>query len=304
MSPPHEGWPHRHLTDRVGDMRYGTQKRVLGWRALSAILSLVGLTIQACAEASAGPPVLEVTASESDGSYSFDLPEVVEAGPTRIHFTNDGGEPHHVQLFKLNDGVSVDEVAASLEAGPEAVLELGHFDGGTGLVAPGAESRADAVVDLSPGMYVVICFVPGPDGSPHLAHGMLRHLEVTGTSRAADPPVATHRVELLDYALSLPEEIPSDALLEVSNTATMEPHEMIVAPLPDNVTVDEVLAAIEQGDTLPVVPLGGVQAIMPGRTQQLQLDLDPGRYVIWCEIPSPDGASHAEKGMIRAVTAR
>jgi hypothetical protein len=60
--------------------------------------------------------------------YSFDLPEVVEAGPTRIRFTNDGGEPHHVQLFKLNDGVSMEEVSAGLEAGPEAVFELGHFD--------------------------------------------------------------------------------------------------------------------------------------------------------------------------------
>jgi hypothetical protein len=56
-------------------------------------------------------------------------------------------------------------------------------------------------------------------------------------------------------------------------------------PLPDGTTADQILAAIEEGDMLPVVPLGGVQAIMPGRTQHLQLDLEPGTYVIWCENP-------------------
>ncbi|HLT97093.1 MAG TPA: hypothetical protein VK070_09940 [Acidimicrobiia bacterium] len=283
--------------------REPTPTRTKRPRGLLMALCLVGATlIQACDEAAAAPPVLQVIASESEGTYTFDMPETVEEGPTRIDFVNNGEEPHHVQLFKLNEGVTIEEVAEGLRSGPEAVLDLGHFEGGTGLVAPHQESQVDAVVDLTAGTYVVVCFVPGPDGAPHLAHGMLRPLEVTEGTPSAAPPEATHQVDLLDYALVLPDELPGDALLEVTNKASMEPHEMIVAPLPEGVSVDDVLASIEAGEPRPSAAVGGMQAIMPGETQHLQLDLEPGEYVVWCEIPSPDGASHAQKGMIRSVT--
>jgi hypothetical protein len=36
--------------------------------------------------------------------------------------------------------------------------------GGTGLVAPGSESQANAVVELTRGTYVLLCLVPDPAG--------------------------------------------------------------------------------------------------------------------------------------------
>jgi len=115
-------------------------------------------------------------------------------------------------------------------------------------------------------------------------------------------PEAAHSVELIDYGFDLSEELPGDAILQVTNNATMEPHEMIVARLDEGASDEQVVDAIERSDPVPAVPLGGVQAILPGRSQHLQLDLTPGNYVIWCQVPSPDGTAHAAKGMIRTVT--
>ena len=52
---------------------------------------------------------------------------------------------------------------------------------------------------------------------------------------------------------------------------------MIVARLDDAATTDEVLAAPADGTQPPVTALGGMQAILPGATQSLRLDLEPGR---------------------------
>ena len=35
------------------------------------------------------------------------------------------------------------------------------------------------LVNLPPGTYELLCFFPGPDGSPHAAHGMMASFEVT-----------------------------------------------------------------------------------------------------------------------------
>jgi hypothetical protein len=52
-----------------------------------------------------------------------------------------------------------------------------------------------------------------------------------------------------------------------------------------------------------MTPVGGTQAIFPGSSQLLQLDLEPGEYVVVCEVPSPgDGQPHHAKGMVRRVT--
>jgi hypothetical protein len=158
-------------------------------------------------------------------------------------------------------------------------------------------------VKLTEGRYVVICLVEGPDGVPHLAHGMLRQFEVSGGAAAPAGPTATEaQVKLLDYGFRLGGTISADALLEVTNVATTEPHEMIVARLHEAVEAKEVGDAIAAGTSPPATFVGGVQAILPGTSQRLQLDLEPGAYALLCGIPSPDRTPHFAKGMIQQVT--
>ncbi len=113
-------------------------------------------------------------------SYTFDLPTHLPAGPTRFSLANAGDEPHHAQVFRLDPDATFEDREQALTTGDsQAPLQVGTFAGGTALVDPGETSTADAVIDLAPGRYTLVCFVEGPDGLPHLAHGMLRPFAVT-----------------------------------------------------------------------------------------------------------------------------
>jgi hypothetical protein len=206
-------------------------------------------------------------------------------------------------VFRLDDGATVEDLQAALAMGdPAAVTEVGSFVGGTGLVSPGEESRADAVLGLEPGRYVLLCFVPDGAGVPHVAHGMLRPFEVTAADAPPPAPAADAVVELDDYSFSAPDRIEGDATLAVANRSTGEAHEMVVARLDGGTTVDDVLAALRAHRPLPARGLGGMQAIVPGTTEHLRLDLGPGRYVLLCAVPSADGTPHYDAGMIQEVT--
>ena len=274
--------------------------------ATAALAALAGVAVLGgCdGDADADDVVLRVVAGTANGGHEFrfDVPDEVTAGPTRIVLENAGTLEHHAQLFRLDDGADVEDLASALASGgPAAAAEVGAFVGGTGLVSPGARSRADAVVELRPGTYVLLCLVPDADGVPHLAHGMMRSFEVAPGAERAPLGPADHEVRLVDYGFELPDELDGGATLAITNASTAEVHEMVVARLGDGDTVDDVLAALHAGRPLPAEAVGGMQAIPPGATQRLQLDLEPGRYVVVCAVPAADGTPHYDHGMVEEV---
>jgi hypothetical protein len=48
--------------------------------------------------------------------------------------------------------------------------------GGVNAVAHGVEAYFEA--DLTPGEYVLPCFVTAPDGRTHVAHGMIQQIRI------------------------------------------------------------------------------------------------------------------------------
>jgi hypothetical protein len=68
-------------------------------------------------------------------------------------------------------------------------------------------------------------------------------------------------------------------------------------------TMADVHAALKAGGPPPawVHDVGGPNASVPGVESTAVVDLAPGRYVLSCWIPSPDGAPHAMKGMTREL---
>ena len=69
--------------------------------------------------------------------------------------------------------------------------------------APGKSTTA--TVKLDPGLYAVTCFIPGADGKPHAAHGMIDELQVASTDsvsvrRAAGRRLDDHPRRLLVHA--------------------------------------------------------------------------------------------------------
>jgi hypothetical protein len=98
-----------------------------------------------------------------------------------LRFTNatDHDEPHELVLFRVADGVT--EPVEDLLALPEE--EAGEAMVPVGVVfadAPGSE--AATMLDLEPGRYAAVCFIPiggGEDGAPHFTGGMVAEVEVS-----------------------------------------------------------------------------------------------------------------------------
>jgi hypothetical protein len=276
-------------------------------------LGAVGLAVASCGDRDDGAAVQElaVIADEAGdpavGRYRFELPGRVPAGPTRISLTNNGHEPHHAQLFKLAEDRTAADLATALASGGEtAAAEYGTFAGGTAVVDAGETSNAEAVANLTAGVYVLICSVEGPDRDAHHVHGMLRpFLVVDDAGGRLPPPPSDLDVDVSDdEGFALPESIAGDSVLAVTNNGATEPRQITVERLDDGATADDILTALDRGAPPPTTPVGGLQRIPPATTQMLQLDLEPGKYVMVADDLSPDGTPHLTTSAIEEVTVR
>ena len=85
---------------------------------------------------------------------------------------------------------------------------------------------------LQPGNYAMVCFVPGPDGIPHIAKGMARPLTVTaGAGATAAEPEADVVMKLVDYDFELSKPIPAGRhTIRIDNAGPQE-HEVVIVKL-------------------------------------------------------------------------
>lgn len=99
------------------------------------------------------------------------LPSEVPAGPVSFALANEGVEEHEIVIFRRADGVS--ESLEELLAMPEdEVFSKIEF---TGVAFGAPDTTAYTTVDLAPGTYFVVCFIPvggGEEGPPHAMEGM------------------------------------------------------------------------------------------------------------------------------------
>lgn len=112
-----------------------------------------------------GAEVVQVTGVD----FGFEgIPDQVPAGDVSFEFTNEGEAAHEMAMFKLGEGVDLDELLASEEEpSEEEAQEVG------GTFAPPGEGGAFLNAEgLETGKYAVVCFIPGPEGKPHYELGM------------------------------------------------------------------------------------------------------------------------------------
>lgn len=128
---------------------------------------------------------LEVSTTE----YAFGgVPSILDAGPVVITNTNVGDEFHEVLLLRVDDGVT--ESIEDIVALPEEEAMQKATVAGVAFAAPGTSGYS--AVDLAPGHYAAICFLPQGatpehmeaiqagefDGAPHFTLGMLSEFDV------------------------------------------------------------------------------------------------------------------------------
>ena len=121
-----------------------------------------------------------VGVSLTDYAFTFNVGSVVQPEVLMFQVRNDGTEPHEIVLFRMPEGAeTADDVAAMLKDDPEGSFMSDDAFIGATFAMPGEQSNL-TLVGLEPGKYVAICFIPGPDGQPHYAHGMIGEFEVIG----------------------------------------------------------------------------------------------------------------------------
>ncbi|MGH2730931.1 MAG: hypothetical protein ACRDJI_10040 [Actinomycetota bacterium] len=125
--------------------------------------------------AAAEPPDVDGQISLSD--YEIILPDDFSGSGT-FEFVNNGPDFHEVAIYKLD--ASLEEAQKYLDS-PKAfdAPPPGGEPQSAGLVS-GIQpaTSAFATLDLDPGTYVMVCFFPDEEGTPHAFHGMYTAFEV------------------------------------------------------------------------------------------------------------------------------
>jgi hypothetical protein len=127
----------------------------------------------------------------------FALPETVPAGRQIWRVDSRGAILHEIALMPIPAGATEADVAAvmgALFAGQAVPATAGaewtgwtySLVGGVGASSPGVSVWAQ--LDLEPGSYAAICFIPGAKG-PHLMEGMIELFSVEDAGGVATGPL-------------------------------------------------------------------------------------------------------------------
>lgn len=120
--------------------------------------------------------------------YSFvDLPSEIESGRVAMLVTNEGTEAHELAVMSKGDGVT-ESWQELLELPEEEAMTKVTYVGGAFAPAPGAQGLL--VVDIEPGDYAALCFIPTGTmvdgggmtegtGPPHFVQGMIQEFTAT-----------------------------------------------------------------------------------------------------------------------------
>jgi hypothetical protein len=271
-------------------------KRRIG-AATTAVL-IAGVTLAACGDDSDSggggdsDNAITITASE----YAFAIEGEATGGFVQVTFENDGEEPHIVIPFKLQDGKTSADALPLLasEEQPDEAAYAEVFDqpiDGAFYGTPGLLASSDAettVADFPTGNYVLVCFLPSPDGQPHAALGMVADLAVGEGETAA--PATQGTIDVTSDSFTVPDGIQSGTYAVTnSNDGTSEFN--MAGPTEASIgDFDAALGAyfgsiFSGGAAVPLefpAPLvaGFSESMPPGSTGYIVIDLESGRYVL------------------------
>ena len=247
--------------------------------------------------------VPEITVVAAD--YQFTAPSSVAAGPTAIRLVNRGKEIHHVVIFRMAPGMTTEQLAEALKH-PGPPPDMTMLQGGPNAVNPGGS--ATAIVDLAPGNYALLCFVPAADGTPHVMKGMIRQLTVTEaeTKEApAAPPAADLTIHMADYNYTFSQPITAGEHRVLVHDGAQQWHELVLFRLdPGKSGADFVKWAQDGMKTAPPGTFeGGVSPLGPDGKNTALLNFRRGKYLMICFLEdAKDGKPHFMHGMMQEIT--
>lgn len=252
-------------------------------------------------EALAAAEIREVTVVATDFAFP-QAPDTIPAGLTTFRLESESPIPHHAVLVRIEDGRTYDELINHIGT-EHAPPRWATFVGGPNAPTPGEISRT--TVDLVPGNYAILCWIPVPDGVPHVMKGMSRPLTVIPTDGESAPePESDVNIVMDDYSFQITGELRAGEQTIRVETATEQPHEFVLAKLAPGASAEEFAHALESAEGPPPGKLlGGVTVLSRGEINYLTVDLEPGEYALVCPIEDAgDGRPHFMHGMTHQFT--
>jgi hypothetical protein len=131
------------------------------------------LTVVPSTGPAAPAPTADLTVSEVDFAFGFSAPPT--AGHHVIKVVNNGKQVHELEIVRLAPGKTMKDL---MQWGQTYQGGLpGSSLGGSAPMVPGTVEYVP--MDLTPGNYVALCFMPDPNtGKPHLAEGMVYQFSI------------------------------------------------------------------------------------------------------------------------------
>jgi hypothetical protein len=108
------------------------------------------------------------------------------------------------------------------------------------------------------------------------------------------------RVEATEYSFSMPDRITGGVtMFEMANIGDL-PHQILSSWVEEGTDRLEALRALEQGRRLEgLARQPGVTPLSPQMTMSMTGRVDPGTYVFFCKLPSPEGKAAVALGMFK-----
>ncbi len=276
-----------------------------------SILFCASLLLGSCSKES-DKNVVNVTAKD----YSFHSKDTIPSGWTTFRFNNEGHAHHFFFLTQLPENASfhdyINEVAPpfgvvwdSLKNGmdkAQAGALLGSLlpewyanaktMGGAGIIAPGKSE--ETTLRLTPGNYVMECYVKTEDGRFHSELGMIKPIFVTDENSGMKEPTDAN----YDITLSNNNIETEGNMSQGTNTVAVHfkehpqyglGNDIHVVRLLENTNLDSVINWMDWMNInglrtpSPAVFYGGTQEMPVGSTTYFTVDLDPGRYAFISE---------------------
>jgi uncharacterized cupredoxin-like copper-binding protein len=281
-----------------------TARRIVAPLALASVLvgaTACGGTSNAGTDAAASADASNQLTITTKG-MAYEITGHPHPGNIDITFDNADEKAHEAQIVRLADGKTVDDLLADMKAGGEqaASADLAgdpeQMAYGTPALLYGGQ-RTEVVSDtVEAGDYAVVCFLPGPDGMPHIAMGMAAGFTVAG-DEVDSTPHSDGTVSLADDGITVPDGFGSGTY-EVTNSGTT-PHSFSVASLDS--TLDALFSYIggqfaqnQPIDGGPGALVAGVATLAPGQSAWLVLDLPAGKYGYVSTTSSDDDPSDTD----------
>jgi hypothetical protein len=224
------------------------------------------------------PIVIEAT------EYGYDLPEEIPAGTITFRFTNAGEQPHEYGLVRLDEDQSGDGIKELLVSGED--FPKGTTDeAGVPVLSPGLS--VGMTREFEAGTYAFYCYLPTPQGAPHVTEGMVATFEATTPPNDSPPPQPELVITVDDKGFDVPPIEAGSRLVQFRNEGDKK-HEFALISFESGKGERDLGKWFEsgyQGDPPALFP-GGIQAIPPMTSVVMKIDFESGRTYTLEDFPN------------------